>query len=230
MTSHNLSQKLPPLIPRARRQPSTPSDPPPETPELPLPQTNYHFLHPTRRILTSHDHDLFLSSPSYKLLLAFVFGLSDSVRSIPVSAISKLPLNSQLQSIISILDEAQELLSSNPPLDTGSRFGNPAFRSYVSSIDTHLRAWHSRLNVSEEAIEEVSTYLAHSFGSSTRIDYGSGHELNFVLWLLCLNRLNLLPPDTFPQLTLIVFPRYLKLMREVQSTYYLEPAGSHGVW
>ena len=231
MTSLNSSQKLPPLIPRARRQPSVPSEPPPETPELPPPPTTVNFLHPTRRILTRHDHDLFLSSPSYKLLLAFVFGLSDSVRSTPVSVISKLPLSPPLQTIVSILDKAQDLLSSNPPLDTGSRFGNPAFRSYVSSIvDTHLRAWHARLGVSDEAVEEVSTYLAHSFGSSSRIDYGSGHELNFVLWLLCLNRLGLLQPDTFPQLTLVIFPRYLKLMRAVQSTYYLEPAGSHGVW
>jgi serine/threonine-protein phosphatase 2A activator len=147
-----------------------------------------------------------------------------------VSAVSKSPLNPSLETIVTILDEAQELLSSNPPLDTGSRFGNPAFRSYVSSIDTHLRAWHAKLGVLEEAVEEVSTYLSHSFGSSSRIDYGSGHELNFILWLLCLNRLGLLQPDTFPQLALIIFPRYLKLMREVQSTYYLEPAGSHGVW
>ena len=129
-----------------------------------------------------------------------------------------------------MLDQAEQVLTANPPLDTGSRFGNPAFRSFIASLTAQLPQWHAQLHVPSAARQEVSTYLQNSFGNSSRIDYGSGHELNFVLWLLCLNRLDLLPPSTFPALALIVFPRYLRLMRRIQMTYYLEPAGSHGVW
>lgn len=223
--------RIPLLIPRGRQKlSSAPSEPPPATPDLSPPPSSFHFLRPSRRILSRRDHELFLASPTYSLILAFVFGISDSVRSIPISAARKGLLSTTVSEILSILDDAEILLSSHPPLDTGSRFGNPAFRTYLSDIDSHLAAWHTKLGLQQDAVEEVSTYFAHSFGSSARIDYGSGHELNFILWLLCLNRLNLLPRDTFPQLALVVFPRYLKLMRAVQSTYYLEPAGSHGVW
>ena len=80
------------------------------------------------------------------------------------------------------------------------------------------------------AVSELAGYFAESFGNVTRIDYGTGHELSFVVWLHCLERLQLLVPEDRPALVTVVFQRYLTLMRELQSTYRLEPAGSHGVW
>jgi serine/threonine-protein phosphatase 2A activator len=229
----DLSQKLPRLVPRQRRQQAgEQSEAAPETPILPAPPPfeSITFVVPTRRILSKHDHDLFLSSPTYTLLLSFVFSLSDSVHDVSMSTVAKEALTPPLQTILTILDEAEALVATNPPLQTGSRFGNPAFRSYLTAVTNALPKWHEQLSIPPQAIPEVSTYLQNAFGSGTRIDYGSGHELNFILWLLCLNRLSLLPPSTFRALTLRVFPRYLNLMRTVQSTYYLEPAGSHGVW
>ena len=232
----DLSQKLPKLTPRRRPQAEQrPSNPPPPTPALASPPKLEHHVYqqPTRRILSERDHQLFLQSDTHNLIVSFVFTLSDSERNATISDVKSSPAaeDPAIIALLSVLDEAEERLKRCPPVDTGSRFGNPAFRDFLKQVEEAVPSWHEKLGIKDEkAVEEVSTYLAQSFGNGTRIDYGSGHELNFLLWLLCLRQLSLLPDSTFPALVLIVFPRYLRLMRDVQSTYYLEPAGSHGVW
>lgn len=86
---------------------------------------------------------------------------------------------------------------------------------------------HSRLaNLPNEAIREVSAYLQQSFGDRERIDYGSGHELNFMCWLyllpllailtprrLCLRELDILNSEDYKSLVLVVFNQYLRLIR-----------------
>lgn len=232
----DLSKRLPKLTPRRSKQTeNAPSNPPPPTPSLPSrPSIEKHkYLKPTRRILSERDHQLFTASPTHDLVISFVFHLSDSVRDqtirhVEASAAAQDP---SIIALLAVIDEAEAILKSHPALDTGSRFGNPAFRDFLASVDTALPTWHEKLGIKDtEAQNEVATYLANSFGNGTRIDYGSGHELNFILWLLCLRQLAIVQDSTFPALALIVFPRYLRLMRDVQSTYYLEPAGSHGVW
>ncbi|KAL0587060.1 hypothetical protein ABG067_003400 [Albugo candida] len=80
------------------------------------------------------------------------------------------------------------------------------------------------------AIVELETYLNESFGNAVRIDYGTGHETNFIVWLVCLHKLGFLRQEDFPAIVLRVFTTYLAIMRRLQTIYMLEPAGSHGVW
>ncbi|KAK3686870.1 Serine/threonine-protein phosphatase 2A activator 2 [Vermiconidia calcicola] len=232
----DLSHQLPRLTPRRRPQAEQrPSHPPPPTPALQAtPQlAGHHYFTPSRRILSEKDHELFLASNTHNLITSFVFALSDSVRNTTTCQVKESPAASDpaILALFSVLDEAESLLQQCPPHDTGSRFGNPAFRDYLDKVNDALPSWHAKLGITNKsAQDEVSAYLSNSFGSGTRIDYGSGHELNFLLWLLCLRQSSLLADSTFPALALIVFPQYLRLMRDLQSTYYLEPAGSHGVW
>ncbi|KAH8722729.1 hypothetical protein GQ44DRAFT_711534 [Phaeosphaeriaceae sp. PMI808] len=225
---------LPKLVPRKRASTrDTPTAPPPPTPSLPAPQSleSHVYVVPSRRILSPEDHELFLKSKTCPLVEAFVFGIADSVRDRAISSVKDTEKTDVITKILDVLGEAEKILEQCPPENTGSRFGNPVFRTFLDKVNDALPSWHAHIGLTNTAqVAEISTYLAHSFGNKSRIDYGSGHELNFFLWLLCLNRLSLLPTPTFPALALTILPAYLRLMRNIQSSYYLEPAGSHGVW
>jgi len=82
------------------------------------------------------------------------------------------------------------------------------------------------------AIPLLVPYLLEAFGNFTRLDYGSGHELSFVLFLMGLTLIRFFEPNPAEesQLVLVVFLQYLRLVWRLQDVYRLEPAGSHGVW
>ncbi len=231
----NTAPAIPKLISRTRRKTSNENtEPVPETPALPSPSTpeSIRFETPRRRILSPKDHEIFLSSETYDLVLSWIFSLSDRVRSNPLASVDRQRLSLTLKRICSILSFVEQSIDLNPPEDTGSRFGNPAFRGFHDDLVLRSSSTYpSTLEIADKgAIEELSTYLINSFGSRERLDYGSGHELNFMMWLLCLYRLGRIQTVDFPALVLVVFVQYLHLMRRIQTTYYLEPAGSHGVW
>lgn len=226
-------QRLPALIPRKKRIPTANPVPLPSTPALPaVPNLSQITpVEPSRRILSDHDLQTFTQSPTYQLILAFIFTLSESGEDQKISVVRQWkhqPITSQL---LGLLDAIDGVIDAHPPKDQGqSRFGNPAFRDFIDALNAKLPQLHESLGLPEGWSLETSAYLADAFGSRARIDYGSGHELHFAMWLLCLNRLSVLPPSTFAEVSLLVFPRYIQVLRRIQSTYYLEPAGSHGVW
>lgn len=98
----------------------------------------------------------------------------------------------------------------------------------------------------EEIILECKSYLLESFGSSLRLDYGTGHELSFICFLIICEKINVWQLTEMAAISGVIFKkwvifylwiiyvyifcRYLELVRKLQITYQLEPAGSHGVW
>jgi serine/threonine-protein phosphatase 2A activator len=61
------------------------------------------------------------------------------------------------------------------------------------------------------AIPEVKVYLNESVGNSTRIDYGSGHEMAFIMFLYCLFKIGFLNLNDCCAIGLIVFERLVFL-------------------
>ena len=77
----------------------------------------------------------------------------------------------------------------------------------------------------ESCLMELAVYLTESFGNSTRIDYGTGHEMNFVMFLACLFKVGALDAskdDVLVAVGLTVFDNYMTLVRRLQQVkkYY----------
>lgn len=229
-----LVKEIPRLIPRSQRKTSLPqTEAAPVTPILPSPpaREDIHPRIPVRRVLSPADHEKFLASSTNDLVKAWLFTLTDSVHGKSADSVDNGSISPAVSKVRQVIAKLGQILNEHPTVDTGSRFGNPIFRDFHQAVTANAVRMHADLfDLPVEIAQEVATYLCNSLGSEERLDYGSGHELNFALWLLCLYQLRVLEPADFAALVLHTFPRYWNLMRRIQSTYYLEPAGSHGVW
>ncbi|GAV07639.1 hypothetical protein RvY_17454 [Ramazzottius varieornatus] len=186
---------------------------------------------PTKKILRETDVATWQASQAYRDYLKFLRDLNQAVMGKENQ--SKTTDTPIVHSLISMLNTLDKWIDETPPVQQAQRFGNQAFRTF------HGRLTQDASKILQEAlpeitsspsVEELKAYLLDSFGNSTRIDYGTGHEANFIIFLCCLSKLGLITKEDFTPLVTKVFKRYLELCRKLQLTYKMEPAGSHGVW
>jgi len=181
----------------------------------------------------------FKTTPAYKHLVEFIQGLAEAVAGKALT--DECAVSPPVQCLLDDLEQMTIWVAELPPLQQAMRYGNKAFVAWhrrlceLSTAMTTklLGARNAAVDVGlsvEQASSELAAYLKESFGNATRIDYGTGHELAFAAFLCCAERVGTFTADDRPALVLRVFQKYLELMRLLQSTYYLEPAGSHGVW
>eukprot|EP00128_Syssomonas_multiformis_P015766 Colp12_sorted_trinity150504_noHs@18120 len=182
---------------------------------------------PKRGIFSQEDLECFLDSDCCKQYLQFLQDLNDSVKG---KKLTDECFESEIcGKLLAILDTLDNWIADIPAEANCSRYGNPSFRKWLDKVNSELDGIHEKL-VPTEFIPEVRTYLSKSFGDHQRIDYGTGHETNFACWLYCLKLLGLIEARDYSAIILKVFVRYINLMHKLQLTYWLEPAGSHGVW
>ena len=180
----------------------------------------HNFVLPVKRIHDGDDVSFFLATKAYNDIMTFLFQLNASMfprkvaeegesRSYSVKAWeledSDVPLSSIVQRLRQLLDRLGSFIDEAPP-DTGPRrFGNISFRKWYDIVKDRLPSLmdeylppevltlgeHTDQGVS--AKDELQAYLLGSFGSSQRLDYGTGHELSFLAYLGCLWKLGAFP-------------------------------------
>jgi serine/threonine-protein phosphatase 2A activator len=106
------------------------------------------------------------------------------------------PSVKQLQAL---LEQLKSFLDEAPPSKGPRRFGNASFRIWhqllADRADGLLKEFLPQhvLNFPHTGdtspMVELRAYFLGSFGSATRLDYGTGHELSFLAFLGCLWKL-----------------------------------------
>ncbi|KAH9257290.1 hypothetical protein BASA81_004447 [Batrachochytrium salamandrivorans] len=185
------------------------------TPAAPPPSLAFKTTAPnTKGVFSQRDLEEFLGSPTCHELIKFVEALAQ------VSP-SKSPQQDEELDIDRYLTEATALVESTPPEELDpQRFGNTAFRK-----------WHYKLSQIEfTGGEEFACLFTKSFGDPTRLDFGTGHEVAFIMLLYQIAKPNGFPPILLGHFSTCTMPKYFTLVRLLRKTYRLEPAGSHGVW
>lgn len=92
--------------------------------------------------ISEKDHQLFLENGTHEFIVAFAFPLSDSVRDKMVSDVARSAAAADVgvEALLGVLDEAQATFQRCQPIDMGSRFGNPAFRSFLDDVQESIPA------------------------------------------------------------------------------------------
>jgi serine/threonine-protein phosphatase 2A activator len=109
-------------------------------------------------------------------------------------------LSQPVQKLQDLLQKIDSIIEEAPP-DTGPRrFGNVSFRKWYEILEsrvqglleTHLPSAVLEVSASSDGssvLEEITPYLLGAFGSSQRLDYGTGHELSFLAFVGCIWKL-----------------------------------------
>ncbi|KAF2275481.1 phosphotyrosyl phosphatase activator [Westerdykella ornata] len=219
----------------------------------------HEFVVPVKRINDARtDLPFFLASKAYSDIVTFIFQLNaamfprkgrkadDGREEIKEWDLSNpdVPFPKVIQRLAGMIERLRQMIEEAPPDPGPRRFGNISFRKWHDMVTERLPEIlkgfidQDVLSIGAEgpvrAEVELMAYLTGSFGSPQRLDYGTGHELNFLAFLGCLWKLGAFPDGEDGSIeraiVLGVIEPYLELVRRLILTYSLEPAGSHGVW
>lgn len=192
-------------------------------------------------------------SPAYRDLLMYVDLMIEKIR-----GTSNKILNRKYKIIGQPFEECSQFLlklerlcdETDLNLSKGSatlRFGHIAYRDWFDKMKIECKRFISVIasGMDEQLQEELYIYLSESFGNRMRIDYGTGHELNFIVFTIGLSylvnkdhKLTSLTSESLKSyvddhgfdLHALFAHHYLKICRRLQTKFRLEPAGSRGVY
>lgn len=187
---------------------------------------------PQKLVNVGEDMAKFENSKAKVQLNALILSLSKAVAGHVIPNDGHVE-NSIAGQIIDFLRNLERLANEVELFKETQRFGNMAFRNWHDKLAEVITPFLEELNLPQRdgvpLYDEFLHYLSQSFGSKQRLDFGTGHELNFLAFFGGLLLENVAGPIKGPDI-LAVFAEYYKVCGKLILRFNLEPAGSHGVW
>ena len=196
---------------------------------------NYEFCLATKIGNKPNLMPKFLTSPAFKDIVNFLYNIQNKIKGIKLSDIPPKSNNKCLSNFENLFNSLEELYIKFPPKEGNEKYNIPVFKDFhtylVQNYENIMMNSVLKLeNIPKNLVLELKSYFIDSFGNPSRMDYGTGHELNFLCFLYVLYKADLYTENDFPFLALNIFFKYVIFMRKLQTNYVLEPAGARGVW
>uniref|UniRef100_A0A671R5P2 Serine/threonine-protein phosphatase 2A activator n=1 Tax=Sinocyclocheilus anshuiensis TaxID=1608454 RepID=A0A671R5P2_9TELE len=148
-------------------------------------------------------------SQAYADYIGFILTLNEGVKGKKLTC--EYQVSEVVEKLLAMLGTLDRWIDETPPVDQPSRFGNKAYRTWYAKLD----------QVSALPSENIHHPFDYFFFC---------HEAAFAAFLCCLCKVGALRMEDQLAIIFKVFDKYLQVMRKLQKTYRMEPAGSQGVW
>lgn len=159
--------------------------------------------------------------------MGFILALNESVQGKALDV--ECPQSPAIGNVIKMLNEFDEWITQIPPTEQPQRFGNKSFRIWherlqqVNIIYFYMKIFKifwliifqngiTKLQKVlpqklHRAVPEIVQYLCEGFGNATRIDYGTGHEMAFLMFLCCMFKIGAFTQDDKVAVVIKIFNR-----------------------
>ena len=196
---------------------------------------HYNFFTPKKIGNKPYLMTKFTRSPAFKDIVSFLYNIQYKIKGMKKSQVESQSSNEFLKEFDNLYNKLEELYIKHPPKEGNEKYTDPVFKRFHTDLNAdYENIMQSTIlksdKIPKNLILELKPYFMDSFGNPSRMDYGTGHELNYLCFLYVLYKAGLYNENDFPFLALNIFFKYVIFMRKLQTNYVLEPAGARGVW
>ncbi|XP_017871484.1 PREDICTED: serine/threonine-protein phosphatase 2A activator [Drosophila arizonae] len=178
------------------------------------------------RVRKECDMPLWYNSMAYHDVIAYINRTSTAIQGVQQLEPHGYPVSLTMRKLCHLIDSLIMQLSSVKPhaMNSYRTWSHQMLHKVFNMLETALPATKC------EYVGELGQYLGSSFGNFTRADYGTGNELSFIFFLCSLFQAGILGAEDEPAAALMLFSRYLKCVRRLQSLFDLKPSAHQGAY